>query len=269
MKTEQNYLYDIAFLRVLSTLLVVFVHAFYIYNYGFLKDFNTTGLQIQRFINLSVLGYFRMPIFCFISGYLLAFLYYEKNKYQNLPDFLKNKIKRLIIPYLVFAPMTFFTISYLTLDFQTLLYPIGHLWFLLMLFWSFIISRLLMYLKWDNPLATSIIIACSLLLCYFGKSLDNILGLRDFAIHFIFFYLGIAMQHHGNILYVRNFPRKSLLFLAVIIAGLIYLHNYLFEHGYYSKAYMIDIINSCLVVTVSYLFVNRFLQIGGVKSFNV
>ena len=47
---------DIVILRSISILLVVFVHSFYIYNYGSLSDIDTIVIKIERFFNLDILN---------------------------------------------------------------------------------------------------------------------------------------------------------------------------------------------------------------------
>ena len=46
---------------------------------------------------------FRMYAFTLVSGYLYCYLRYEKGKYQSLSLIFKNKLKRLIVPY-IFVP---------------------------------------------------------------------------------------------------------------------------------------------------------------------
>ena len=87
---KKERLNDIVILRSVSILLVVFVHSFYIYNYGVLSDINTPFLQIERFVNLDILNKFRMPMFIFISGFLFSFLHYKKHKYPRFVDLFKN-----------------------------------------------------------------------------------------------------------------------------------------------------------------------------------
>lgn len=77
---------DIVILRSISILLVVFVHSFYIYNYGSLSDIDTIVIKIERFFNLDILNKFRMPMFIFISGFLFSFLHIIKN--INIPNLL-------------------------------------------------------------------------------------------------------------------------------------------------------------------------------------
>lgn len=142
---------DIVILRAISIILVVFVHCYYIYNYGILSDIETVDLTILRIINLDILGRFRMPMFIFISGFLFSFLHYEKHKYPKFTDLLSNKFKRLLIPYCVFFPVTAWSLGLFEQDSHiNILYPIGHLWFLLMLFWCFIFTKMIVSCKIDN-----------------------------------------------------------------------------------------------------------------------
>ena len=69
VNNEGGRLNDIVILRSISILLVVFVHSFYIYNYGSLSDIDTIVIKIERFFNLDILNKFRMPMFIFISGF--------------------------------------------------------------------------------------------------------------------------------------------------------------------------------------------------------
>lgn len=75
---------DIVILRAISIILVVFVHCYYIYNYGILSDIETVDLTILRIINLDILGRFRMPMFIFISGFLFSFCIMKNINIPNL-----------------------------------------------------------------------------------------------------------------------------------------------------------------------------------------
>lgn len=86
VNNEGGRLNDIVILRSISILLVVFVHSFYIYNYGNLSDIDTIVIKIERFFNLDILNKFRMPMFIFISGFLFSFLHYKKHKYPKFID---------------------------------------------------------------------------------------------------------------------------------------------------------------------------------------
>ncbi len=184
---------DIVILRSISILLVVFVHSFYIYNYGSLSDIDTIVIKIERFFNLDILNKFRMPMFIFISGFLFSFLHYKKHKYPKFIDLFTNKFKRLLIPYWVFFPITALCLGKLThLSVDDFLYPMGHLWFLLMLFWCFITTKFVLVCHLDrNKYMVLLMFIVAYLLAFFEGNITKIGGLQDFASKFIYFFTGL------------------------------------------------------------------------------
>ena len=78
----------------------------------------------------------RMPLFVCVSGYLFSHLLLDRGKYQSFSGFIKNKIKRLLIPCFTFTGLMCVCLheNYITAIWQG-----GyHLWFLKMLFLCFI-----------------------------------------------------------------------------------------------------------------------------------
>ena len=69
---------DIVVLRSAFTILVVFVHSFYVYNYGLLVDVESSFLSVERTVTSEFINKFMMPMFIFISGYLFSYLHYKK-----------------------------------------------------------------------------------------------------------------------------------------------------------------------------------------------
>jgi fucose 4-O-acetylase-like acetyltransferase len=81
-----------------------------------------------------------MPIFVFISGYLFYTQYVDCNTTISRISLIKKKATRLLLPYLVFAPLVIISQYHLQPWHPSQpLQPIGHLWFLLMLFGIFAI----------------------------------------------------------------------------------------------------------------------------------
>src|SRR5690554_1975209 len=50
-----------------------------------------------------------MPLFVFISGFIYSYLRNYLNKYDSFSNLLKKKTKRLLIPYLILAPLYLLT----------------------------------------------------------------------------------------------------------------------------------------------------------------
>ena len=85
------------------------------------------------------LNSFHMSGFVLVSGYLYRYLRYECEKYGDWGLFIKNKAKRLLVPYIPFS-IGFLSYGFVDVvkNFAFGISP-GQLWFLLMLFCVFII----------------------------------------------------------------------------------------------------------------------------------
>lgn len=51
-----------------------------------------------------------MPLFTAISGFVFAYLYNELGKYREFLPFVKNKARRLLLPYVVFGVLNVLTV---------------------------------------------------------------------------------------------------------------------------------------------------------------
>lgn len=96
----------------------------------------------------SFVNSFHVYAFTLVSGYLFCFLKVDLGKYQRFGSFIKNKSKRLLVPYIVVCLLYVAPIARYFNHYQLkeiiVRYVIGtnpnQLWFLLMLFWVFAIS---------------------------------------------------------------------------------------------------------------------------------
>ena len=191
----------ISFLQAFGILLVVVGHSFY----------GCPDNPIHTWIYS-----FHMPLFMFISGYLLKYTMSIKgNQLTEIPlygqgGFITKKIERLLTPYFLISSWAFilkillnrFSASPVDLSFtyygKMLLYPwsniIIYFWFLPTLFLIFMIvvygKRIMKYIKWKIP-AWSIL--CMLLLLHIFNplsevSLLNISGVIGYLVYFAFGY---------------------------------------------------------------------------------
>lgn len=91
-----NRIKFIAYLQVIAIILVVLYHSFHEHpggNFGY----DLWGMRL--------LATMRMPIFLFISGFLLIITTNRKN--PGWTEFTRNKLKRLLIPFLALSLITF------------------------------------------------------------------------------------------------------------------------------------------------------------------
>lgn len=106
------------------------------------------------------LNSFHIYAFVLISGYIFAYLKFECNKYQNFAGFIKNKAKRLLLPYVVVTIVWNVPWDYAfqtesnriaVSDYLFALSP-SQLWFLWMLFGVFVMAYFLAGVMWRKPL---------------------------------------------------------------------------------------------------------------------
>ena len=138
--------YDI--LKVFTTFLVVFAHASRMYTgQGVVTPLN--GSAILMHCTWFIYS-FHMPLYMCVTGMVYGLCIDDLGKYANTIDFIKSKVKRLIIPYLFWgifyvAPIIigfgFNKQSYAKycIDGILLANDSRHLWFILTLFFIFVI----------------------------------------------------------------------------------------------------------------------------------
>ena len=114
-----------------------------------------------------------LEMFTFISGFLFA----SQIKDYTFFSLLKKKCRRLIIPAIVWGIVYAFALNKVVFEsgwqfFGELLNGVGHLWFLPMLFWCFIIGFVLF--KYINNFW--IVVLCSFILCVLSRYISVSFG---------------------------------------------------------------------------------------------
>lgn len=188
-------LLEINYLRTYAILSIVAWHCFIcpLSIWGLIEPSRITGY-------VYILGHLfipdaNMPLFTFISGYLFVYLYLKNpNKYRVFRSFLKVKIERLLIPFLVIGTLVNITMPerylYMILDGEG-----SHLWFCMMLFWCFLIRWTV--LKINIKLVSLAILIFSIMAIFssggnnwlfLDKSPYTLFGIRH-AVYFYFFFV--------------------------------------------------------------------------------
>ena len=144
---------EISIMRVMAMTMIVAFHSLCFYNGRWVKV-NAIDIPVWHKVSYF-LDVIDLNMFVFISGYLYGYLYIYRNKYQHPSEVIKIKARRLLIPYLFWGiPMA------IVLPWNTwvkLLYGIGHLWFLLMLFGVFTLTVIFQLLNAQRVKFTSIV----------------------------------------------------------------------------------------------------------------
>jgi len=203
----------IVYLRAFAMLLVVLHHSLCFYT----PYWHSTNSQKTHTVLVTIINAIDMPIFMFISGFLFGYNYSFLGKYQNKKEFIINKIKHLLVPYLFWGIILCVLMPNLYSPIQ-LLTGISHLWFLLVLFLIFLITII------GVKLITNIKpIYLLFLLCFFcGLSVFTrkipVLGL--FTIYFPIFLIGIlspSLYNRFHFLKKINKIIAIIFFLSIII----------------------------------------------------
>lgn len=99
MKTHTPYLKFIAYLQIIGIILVVAGHSLHEYPDG---NFGYTTLFYKSLMT------FRMPLFMFVSGFLMVFTTQIASQANRTPSsFICTKVKRLLLPFVVLTIVTF------------------------------------------------------------------------------------------------------------------------------------------------------------------
>ena len=209
-----------------------------------------------------------MPMFIFISGFLFSFLHYKKHKYPRFIDLFKNKFKRLIIPYWAFFPITALCLGKLfQLSVYDFLYPMGHLWFLLMLFWCFVFTKGILACKLDqNKYIVLTIYMLIYVLAFFHGQITKIGGLQDFSSQFIYFFTGFIVNKYDNILKLRNASLSRIIFLGFCACLFCIIEILLMNESHFTYGRLILPASSILIVIFGYSIVNKMLNKNWIKA---
>lgn len=169
---KQERIDTISTMRVIAMTMIVAYHSLYFYT-GVWWQFQSTVVPL--WVKCSkFLDYIDLSMFVFISGFLYGWLYLYKGKYQNKTKFIIGKARRLLIPYIVWG-VSMILLQPSIHNWISLSTGISHLWFLLMLFWIFCISTVLLRKKTENasPLKMPLIILLSYLIWLITHTYSN------------------------------------------------------------------------------------------------
>ena len=215
INTKTKNLNEVLWLRVYAIIVLVAWHSYCPYT-----SWNLASSPLVRYNNI-IFGILaptaNMPLFTFLSGYLFYYLHKECGKYQDYKGFLKNKARRLFIPYLVLGFVINMT------QFQRM-HPIdlfwgtpNHMWYCLMLFYCFIIcwfveKKIGSWLNYILAIASFVFV-----LYHGGQYLGRFpFGLYMPAYFYFFFYLGYWSYRHRDVLFKRTALLPMLLLLYLL-----------------------------------------------------
>lgn len=251
----------ISAMKVFGILVVVLGHSMILYQDSW-GIFTPVVKSSQINIIKSYIDIFQMPLFTMISGYLF-YNTLERKKYKTIKMLIIDKFKRLIIPFIVVALLYVIPIRLFVeydnynssikeaLKLFLLGQDMGHLWFLLMIFWVFIIFYLVLKLKMSYK--------CNILICivmyFISSQLPSILQIKRALYYIIYFNIGFLINKYRNSIKLKN-SHMFLLIMISIISWMVRLVTNGSEK-YMILNYLLYLISSSSIVIVIYELFTR------------
>ena len=225
---------DVAIIRPLLIVLLVFYHAFAPYS-GAWPSIEGCP-EVQAYWWLDKLSFaFILEMFVFISGYVFGYQVRMKGEQKlKAKGLLWNKFKRLIVPSMIFSLLYIILLLDITQPIAKTLYGVvngvGHMWFLPMLFWCFVGVWAIEKSHANHTVALIGLLALSLV-----PMVNLPLRLSATMYYLFFFYSGYVLQRDGvdmrkletpktavalTLSFVVFFPLLTLLKESVVSLGL-------------------------------------------------
>lgn len=207
-------------MRTILALQIVFMHSFTCYQGGWEQPDGYIDIPIYKWI-ARVSFAFTLEAFVFISGYLFAFQRMTLNRKENGVDLVLNKLKRLILPSIIFS-ILYFPLFYTYKGFGNLVYSIingcGHMWFLPMLFWCFVVGWLLEQVKIGDVWKMVFLMGINL---FFFYSLP--LQMSRASSYMFYFYGGYLVYKHSERIKSAITTKKIILSWILFIIVFVFL----------------------------------------------
>lgn len=162
---KKQLLNEVIIIRVLVICLLVIYHSFAPYCKAWAPV--GSGLEISSYHYLALVAYsFMLESFVFISGYIFGYQVHKSSKEISLRNTMISKFHRIVVPALLFSFLYLLLFRYGAGPGWSWIWSIsegvGHLWFLPMLFWCFLITVLIEKSKINFKIAIVLTLICAI-----------------------------------------------------------------------------------------------------------
>lgn len=181
------------------------------------------------------LNYFHVQEFTLVAAYLYCYLRYERGKYAEFVPFCKNKLQRLIVPYVFVSVLWVVPFSVFFFDLSTkdvfvqyvLATSPSQLWFLWMLFDVFLLAWIVSdKLYASNKFAVCMTLFLLLMGLIGGKVFPNVFCIWTACRYFIYFVVGFKIRQYGMGTVQRISPILWILLFVLLYVLMIYAGDY-------------------------------------------
>lgn len=218
MKTKY-YLMDVVFIRLMLIIFLILYHSLCIYTGSWRHPYEPFP-EIDIYNWLGMLTHsFRLEGMVFISGLLFGYKLKRNPESLNFYSCVVRKAKRILLPSIIFGIVYYLLFYDLSASPWLIIYKIldgcGHLWFLPMIFWCFLLTYLLTHISYHPNLAYKILLIL-LLISIVNPFSFLPFGLGETGHYFLYFYIGFSLKI--GLVQIPTFDNKRIVFIAAIFA---------------------------------------------------
>lgn len=246
-------------IKIILMIFVILYHSMFIYSTNSSSSVALTTSSRPLGLIAEFLSSFHIYSFTLISGYIFYYIKFEKNGYQRYGEFLLNKTKRLIVPYLficlfwvVPTHIYLFGGNDIVNKFVLGISPI-QLWFLLMLFWVFAIFYLISNFVNNKPFVGFIIVCVFYALAVLCGRFSNLFNIFTAFKYLFFFYIGFIIRKY-NFGFLQKIPSV----VYILLHGLLFFISIKFNKDD-------NVINKMIRIAIDFLLT----CVGSVSAFMV
>lgn len=262
---KKIFLNDVCIIRNVLIIMLVLFHSFAIYSGGWESLEGQPSIPLYWWIGKISYSCF-LEAFVFISGYT----YYYNNRICNstIRMEVSRKFKRLMIPCVVYGIMYFLLFGFENKNIPSIIYDIvfgvGHLWFLPMLFGCFMCTIVLTKLNISKPPIFGWFIILSIL-----SFIPVPFRVHELMSYLFFFYIGFCFAPYKHkIIYslsLQTITCVIILFILVFTAAHYSLYipdNFVIDEKifFYVIKRILRIFYSALGLILIYALTNYFLS---------
>lgn len=220
---------DIVLIRITLIFLLVFYHAFSPFTGAWAAPPSDHFHSIELYKWLGLLShYFQLEAMVFISGLLFGHTLVLHPERLNFNGCVVKKAKRILLPGLLFSVIYYLMFYDLNAPLHIILTKLlngcGHLWFLPMIFWCFVVCYLTEKLTLPPPFVLAVSIFALLV-----PALVPILGLGRLPHFFFYFYFGFAIKK-GYVSFVEVKNKTYFILLPIIYVALCICNEMILEN---------------------------------------
>ena len=196
---KKYYLMDVVLMRLILITLLILYHALCIHTRAWEPPFDGFQ-QIETYDWIGMFSHtFQLEAMVFISGSLLGYkLLLQKKETLTFDICVIKKVKRILLPSILFSILYYIIFFDMDAPFFSIVFRIangcGHLWFLPMIFWCFVITYLIARFVLSHSKYQYLLLTIFALLAVYNPFGSLPIGLGSVGSFLFYFYAGFLLK---------------------------------------------------------------------------